>query len=195
MKRVQESIVLTGFTMAIASIFLMAIGNQAFAIEYITYTSEKYKIQFEYPSDWTVTEKTSRFDVAHDIKVMSGPSSFSIEHYDDKESIKWASNIESATEDLLISFPFYMSIFDISTIEDPSYLTIDGQKAGTFLVLMKDKSDSRLKVANQQWIVSAGDRSYQITNMLPATDFDSPENTEIRNHFINSIKFLGNNES
>jgi hypothetical protein len=116
-----------------------------------------------------------------------------IKLHDDPETAYGSSDVETATENLLSGTSFMYS-FDVKTIEDPSYISIEGQKAGTFLVLMTDKSDSRLKVAHQQWNVFVGDHAYQISNIAPTSDFDSPENAEIRNHFINSIKFLGDDE-
>src|SRR5215203_4362090 len=99
MNKVQQ-FVLTGFTMAITSIFLMTIGNHAFAIEYKNYTSEKYKIKFYYPSDWTVTEKTSRFDSGVDISI---EPSYVLKGYftvifgdDDLVTDFGASNVEAA---------------------------------------------------------------------------------------------------
>ena len=146
----------------VTSIFLLlTVGNNAFAIEYTNYISEKYGIQFEYPSDWTVTERTSRFDIG-DIKIESGSLTFFIidrhEHYR-------------------------------TTVEYPSYITIDSLKAGTYLVSLT------YNAALQQWFVLVGNYMYQIMDFEPINDFDSPENTEIRNHFINSIKFLGDIES
>jgi hypothetical protein len=41
---------------------LFAIGkdNYVYTVEYTTYTSEKHGIQFEYPFEWELIEKTSR---------------------------------------------------------------------------------------------------------------------------------------
>ena len=51
MNGVQKSIVLTGFTMAITSILLLTIGNNAFALEY---TNEQCGVSIQYNEDWQV---------------------------------------------------------------------------------------------------------------------------------------------
>jgi hypothetical protein len=79
-----------------------------------------------------------------------------------------------------------------NVIEYPSYLTIDGRKAGTFTYMLKDKSEDLLVSKAKVWIVLARDGYYTLgfgtdheTNL-----FLSPEYTEMRNRFINSIRFL-----
>ena len=47
----QKSIVLTGFIMAITSILLLTIGNNAFALEY---TNEQCGVSIQYNEDWQV---------------------------------------------------------------------------------------------------------------------------------------------
>ncbi|MGH9982211.1 MAG: hypothetical protein ACRD6U_11745 [Nitrososphaeraceae archaeon] len=51
MNGVQKSIVLSGFTMAITSILLLTIGNNAFALEY---TNEQCGVSIQYNEDWQV---------------------------------------------------------------------------------------------------------------------------------------------
>ena len=51
MNKVQKSIVLTVFTMAITSIFFLTIGTPAFAVEY---ANEKCGVSIQYPEDWEV---------------------------------------------------------------------------------------------------------------------------------------------
>jgi hypothetical protein len=75
MNRVQKSIVLTGFTMAIISIILLTIGNHAFAIQY---TNEKCGVSIQYNEEWEVenddykTEKLRSF-----IDISPDPDDFS----------------------------------------------------------------------------------------------------------------------
>ena len=191
MNQIPTLVMFTGLTIIITSVFLIILGNNAFGIEYTNYTSDKYGIQFEYPSNWTVSEKASRFDTG-DITIISGTNYFYIYRQDDPETVSWASDIEKATEMLLSSEQTSREDYT-NTIETPSYLTIDGKKTGTFLLALKLK-DSGVEAGQQFWLVLVGDRVYQIFNMELTRNFDSPENTEIRNHFINSIKFLGDTE-
>ena len=46
-------------------------NNTAFAINFTNYTNAKYNIEFQYSSDWEITEKTSRFDEGADISIDS----------------------------------------------------------------------------------------------------------------------------
>jgi hypothetical protein len=191
MNKTPKSIVLLGFTISITLLFMITVENTSFAIEYKNYTSEKYGIQFEYPSNWTVAEKASRFDTG-DITIKSGTNHFYIYYFNDLETVSRWADVEKATPMWLRSEHNLREDIKM-TIETPSYLTIDKKKAGTFLLALNLKQ-SGLEAAQQFWLVSLGDRIYQIINMELTSNFDSPENTEIRNHFINSIKFLGDNK-
>ncbi len=54
-----------------ACIFLIPLSNVAetSALEYVNYTSYKYKIQFQYPTNWVQSEKISSRDRGPDISV------------------------------------------------------------------------------------------------------------------------------
>ena len=54
-----------------ASIFLTLLlnGSDTLALQYVNYTSYKYKIQFQYPTDWVQSEKLSSHDKGADISV------------------------------------------------------------------------------------------------------------------------------
>jgi hypothetical protein len=192
MNKVQK-FVLGGFTTVITSIILLTIGNNAFAVEYTNYTSEKYKIKFDYPSDWTVTEKISRFDSGPDINIESptlSKGSFNIV-YDDEDLITelGASDIETTTYSMLESET--RGKYDIKIIEKPSFITIDNQKTGTYLITLEEKyEDFPIKRANQKWVTIVGDRFYLLSTMGSTNSFDNPENIEIRDHLLKSIKFL-----
>ena len=165
-------------------------------LQYSNYTSDKYQIQFQCPSDWLIKEKTTRFEEGSDItisnnNIASGQigikfSNDSLEYFD-------TSNLQSATNDLhegLITDP----TFDYRTIESSSFLNIDGQRSGTFLVTFKQKYDTDpITGAQQFWITMVGNNGYMITFVSSPETFDSAENSEIRDHFIKSIKFLGVN--
>jgi|SRR5215211_6496978 len=193
MERVQESIVLASLTITITSMFILIVGNNAFAVEYTNYTSEKYKIQFDYPSDWIVTEKTSRFDSGADISIE--PSStlkgyFTVIFGDDDLVTDFgASNVEAAVYKFLEEQT--RGIYDVRIIEKPSFITIDNQKTGTYLITLEKKYEKYpSKLASQFWLTFVGERGYLISNTALASNFDTPENTGIRDHLIKSIKFL-----
>ncbi|MGE5705100.1 MAG: hypothetical protein ACM3XP_00080, partial [Nitrososphaerales archaeon] len=66
MNTIQQVFVSSGFTIFLTLTFLLSSDNAVFAIEFSNYTSEKYGIQFEYPTDWKINEK-SRFDSGPDM--------------------------------------------------------------------------------------------------------------------------------
>ena len=70
-----------GITAAISLLFLPS-DNQVFAVTFTNYTSDKYQIQFQYPSNWQLTEKQSRFEEGVDIKIqdVSSPTGLIMNH-------------------------------------------------------------------------------------------------------------------
>jgi hypothetical protein len=193
MNNLQQSIVLVGLTIAITSIFLLTIGNHVFAIEYSNYTNEKLGIQFEYPSNWEIIEKTSRFDSGPDIMIYNsnGSSNLNLVVMDNeilslidlKEMIDIG--LELSTEDFSKEF---------KTIEYPSLSTINDKDVGSFLITEEDKyEDFPTKYAKQFWILSFNDKFYNFAFISPTSNFDNPDNMEIRDNFIKSLKFIGDN--
>jgi hypothetical protein len=81
---------------------------------------------------------------------------------------------------------------DTVMIEQPTFVNIDGQKAGTFVLAQKDKyEENAINWGVQMWLVYFGNKSWLISFNAPTTMFDSPKNVEILDNFIKSIKFLG----
>jgi hypothetical protein len=94
--------------------------------------------------------------------------------------------------DVAVNVLFNDSINDYTheytSIEDPSFLSIDGKKVGTFVFSVQDKYDTNaLKWAEQTWIINAVDHGYFISFVAPPQEFDSPGNVGIRDQFIKSI--------
>lgn len=164
----------------------------------INYNSTKYQIAFEYPSDWTVEEKTNRFEEGPSVTVSDltgGGLLFTVGYTEKKDFTEYlgGTNVVSATRN---SFKGLMNVYDYPYefigIESPTFnSTIDGQRAGTYVYTTQDKSESySTKMASQAWTVFVGDHGYYLGFGAPTDIFDSPEATEIRDHFIESIKFL-----
>ena len=176
-------------TTSLSVIILSNIGL-VYAVEFKNYTSEQFKIQFQYPSDWSVDEKMSRFDEGADLQISpSSPGTFiTIMYIEDGTELE---DVKAATyESLKQSINDYK--YEFKVIERPSFLEIDNQSAGTFIYSMKDKyEDYAILWGIQHWDIYAGDHGYLILYMTRASSFDNPENVEIRNKFINSIEFLG----
>lgn len=188
---------LTVVVILATSIFLVSLYHNAFAVQNSNYTSDKYQIQLQYPTGWDVTEKQSRFDEGTDLKIESASSpgglilmqylNFTEEPVSDFQTLFYQLYKSSITGD-------YSK--EIKVIEQPSFMTIDGQRAGTYLYTTKDKYEEfASKVAAQNWIVLTGNRGYLLSFGAVSSVFDDPQNTEIRDHFIKSIKFLGMDNS
>jgi hypothetical protein len=172
---------------------LTIITNNVYGIQYLNYSSAKYGIQFQYPSDWAVDEKTGRLDEGADIAVDSPTIS---DGFIIIESVNATGGSGLAFKSHVYSL-FKSAVTDytkeLAVIEKPSFMTIDNQQAGTYLLTNKDKYDeSASKWADQTWIVTMPHHGYVITLASVVDVFDSPITTEIRNHFIKSIKFLSN---
>jgi hypothetical protein len=172
----------------------MANNSEALSPSYSNYTSDKYQIQFQYPSDWEFNEKANRFEEGTDISIRSfDPPGYSI------ITVGRLDNLTSGigSNDLITGFNYVykQAISDytkeISVIEQPSFINIDGQKAGTFLITQKDKyEDNALRLANQLWVVYVGDHGYLISFDSTTDLFDTPKNVKIRDDFIKSIRFI-----
>lgn len=177
---------------AIGFVFLNS--NPVFAVEFSNYTSEKFKISFQYPSDWTIKEPTSRFD---DQKItIDAPSPFihgqiNIALFEDITDISGTDNIQDAAEDLMEGLTEGYTR-DSKIIEKVSALKINEQDTRTFITSSKDAFDSSSKsIGSQIWLVfTEHELGYLIAFMQSASNFDSPKSTEIRDKFINSIRFI-----
>jgi len=177
---------------------VLLIGNLpgVIAVQYSNYTSDKNQIQFQYPSDWLLKEKTNRFEEGPEIQ-LSNPTlpyiNIGISLYNDLFRGFGTKDLQSAVIDFCNEITRDYK-YDYRTIESPTFFNIDGQRSGTCLYTYKDKYETNsVAGAVQNWITFVGGRGYVLDFFATPEDFDSPENTEIRDHFINSIKFLGSN--
>ena len=60
-------------------------GGDTLALEYVNYTSYKYKVQFQYPTNWVQSEKITSHDKGADISV----SKLSKENGNSNGSLFW----------------------------------------------------------------------------------------------------------
>lgn len=179
----------------IACIFLTLLvnGDDALGLEYVNYTSYKYKIQFQYPSDWVQSEKISHHDMGADISVSKDGGS--------NGSLFWIvrGNGTEIGSDLQAGLQHVMKMLNESNapngyeiIQPPSFTTIDGQMAGTFISYLRHRfGDAELETVEQFWLTYVGSADYYLMAfMAPIQSFSNPENVMIRSQFINSIKIL-----
>lgn len=178
-----------GFAIAMILIVLFTIGNgnYVYAVEYTTYTSEKHGIQFEYPFEWELIEKTSRSAEGPGIKI-THPDTIPIITINTMVSIPKTLQLEETLE---LWVEHARNSFETRIIETPSILKIDNQVAGTFVTTDKQKHEQDIPmITSQTWVIPLSNKDYMIIFGTIPENFDNPENIEIRKHFINSIKFL-----
>jgi len=183
----------------LALFFIISNLNDSFALQYSNYTSDKYQIQFQFPSDWLIKEKTNRFDEGADIDISNvdpQKGMIQISLSTGLFAIFGTSDIQSAVKGLYEGITGSQYAYDIRTIELPSFLNIDGQRTGTFLVTVKQKYEaSPVTLAVQTWLTFLGDNGYEIKYMSIPEHFDNADNLEIRDRLINSVHFLGQSNS
>jgi hypothetical protein len=164
--------------------------SESLPIEYKNYTSDKYQIQFQYPSNWALKEKSNRFEQGSDISIKVGNKSalghIGISIAGNNSGVDLWTVLTTVHEETLSNFDK-----DVRSIEAPSISEIGGHKAGTFVIAFNQKyiPDPDIR-GSQIWITSNGNKVYTINFMSNSSIFDTPVYTQIRDHFIKSIKFV-----
>lgn len=183
----------------IACIFLTLLlnGGDTLALEYVNYTSYKYKVQFQYPTNWVQSEKITSHDKGADISV----SKLSKENGNSNGSLFWIvlGNDTAIGSDLQAGLQHVMKMLNDSNapnkyeiIQPPSFTTIDGQMTGTFISYSRHRfGDAELETVEQFWLTYVGSVDYYLMAFIaPIQSFSNPDNVIIRNQLINSIKLL-----
>ena len=169
--------------------------NSSFALQYTNYLSEKYQIGFQYPSDWTIKEKSNNLEVGTEIDVSDkkiGDGKIGIHFYDDLLEGFGSTDFEFAFSDFYKHRITDDLKFEYKTIQPPSLLEIDGHKTGSFHIMFTQKDEiDPISGEVQYWITFVGENGYMIEFLSIPENFDTPDNTEVRDHFISSINFLG----
>jgi hypothetical protein len=171
-------------------------NSKSLPIDYTNYTSDKYHIQFEYPLNWIPEKNTNEFEGGSFISNPEDASDqINFAFMNDFSKDLPTSDIEYGTKfihDGLLNSAKY----EVQSINSPSLVKIDGKTAGTFVSTLKERfSTNPIAETGQYWLTKVGNNGYFMVFKSTKEKFDSPENTEIRNHFIKSIKFLGNNNA
>jgi hypothetical protein len=139
--------------------------DKTYAATYSNYTSDKYKIQFEHPSDWQVIEKKSRFDEGTDIQINSPSISdgFILIQFMNRSAFQ-GMDLRSAVYHLFKESITSDYSKDYKVIEQPTFSSIDNQTSGTWLVTSKDKyEENALRWAEQRWLVETPNNGYLIS--------------------------------
>jgi len=164
-------------------------------LEYTNYLSEKYQIAFQYPSDWTIKEKSNKLEEGTEIDVSNkkiGNGKIEIHFYDDLLEGFGSTDFEFAFSDFYKHRIMEDLNFEYKTIQPPSLLEIDGHKTGSFHIMFSQKDEiDPISGEVQYWITFVGENGYMIEFLSIPENFDTPDNTEMRDRFISSINFLG----
>ena len=169
--------------------------NVSFALQYTDYLSEKYQIAFQYPSDWTINEKSNKLEEGTEIDVSDkeiGDGKIGIHFYDDLLEVFGSTDFDFAFSDFYKHRTADDHKFEYKTIQPPSLLEIDGHKTGSFHIMFSQKDEiDPISGEVQYWITFVGENGYMIEFLSIPENFDTPDNTEMRDRFISSIDFLG----
>ena len=169
--------------------------NVSFALQYTDYLSEKYQIAFQYPSDWKLEEKSNKLKEGTEIEVSDkeiGDGKIGIHFYDDLLEGFGSTDFDFAFSDFYKHRTADDHKFEYKTIQPPSLLEIDGHKTGSFHIMFSQKDENDpISGEVQYWITFVGENGYMIEFLSIPENFDTPDNTEMRDRFISSIDFLG----
>lgn len=178
-------------------VFFIPSINGSFALQFTDYSSEKYQIQFQYPSDWLIKEKANRSDEGAQIDISNkkiAAGKLRIHFYDDLLESFGTSNLDAAFTKFYSATTTDDNEYEFKIIESPSFVTIDSQRTGSFLLMFKQNNEvDPITGAVKYWITFVGNSGYKMEFMATPENFDTPDNIEIRDQFIESIVFLGQN--
>jgi len=178
----------------------LEVQNSTETLAYLPYTNQELGIAFEYPSDWKVEEKTSRFDGDADVQVYSGLN-----------SIKYVKDKTGAGDTGFFDLDSMATMAQNALTQDPNKslvetvdldkYKIDNKDTATFLIKTEESfgesSFLSLDFATQIFIVDVDNRFDTIMYQDTVTKFDTPESQEKLNHMLNSFRFINsenNNE-
>src|SRR5574341_1947439 len=101
---------------------------------YVNYTSYKFKVQFQYPSTWTQSEKLTDKE--------SGPDIWVTNYSKESSAVFWVSggndthlgsDLQTGIKNLNLTLMKKYANNSYRTIEPPAISTIDGMMAATFM--------------------------------------------------------------
>ncbi len=190
MNNIQKSVILTGFIISFIMIIFSTPKNNIFAVEYDTYTSESLNIEFQFPSNWKLDDEDNQQIVLKD------PNDSSIMITITKDPFnrgKGEYRLQSFTDEILEITKEYPSI---KIIQNSIPISTENLEMQTFLITDEDKDNNNEIMPFQYWTFIADGYQYEIIfEQSSLSKFNSPENTELINHFIKSVKFRGDGQS
>ncbi|MGH9997947.1 MAG: hypothetical protein ACRD7F_08045, partial [Nitrososphaeraceae archaeon] len=133
----KRKLVIGAFILSNLIIFLPNI-NGSFALQFTDYTSEKYQIQFQYPSDWLIKEKANRSDEGAEIDISNkkiAAGKLRIHFYDDLLESFGTTNLDAAFTKFYSATTTDDNEYEFKIIESPSFGSVDSQRTGSFLLM------------------------------------------------------------
>ncbi len=174
--------------------FCISNVNASSALQYTNYLSEKYQIAFQYPSNWTIEEKSNEFEDGTEIEVSDneiGNGKIGIHFYDNLLEDFGSTDFDFAFSDFYKHRITDDLKFEYKTIQPPTILEIDGHKTGSFHITFSQKDEiDPISGEVQYWLTFVGKNGYMIEFLSIPENFDTPDNSEMRDRFISSIDFL-----
>ena len=188
MNKISKSAILAVFfIVSIMVIIYFTSGSYVFAIEYNTYTSKTFGIEFQYSSDW----KIDSIDEDKGVIIIEDPndSSKEIAIYKDLfHEGKGEHDLQSFTDENLA----LLKELSFKIIQKPVLISTENLEMQTFLTTNEDNNEIK---AVQHWTFIGNGHEYVIRFFSPVSKFNSPVNTEILDPFIKSIKIISANKN
>jgi hypothetical protein len=180
-------------------VFFIPSINGSFALQFANYNSEKYQIQFQYPSDWQIKEKANRFDEGSEIDISNkkiAEGKLRIHFYNDLLEGFGSTNLDAVFTKFFTATTTDDYEYEYKIIESPSFVSIDSQRTGSFLMTFKQKNEiDPITGAVKYWMTFVSNSGYKMEFMATPENFNSSDNIQIRDKFIESIVFLGHNDA
>jgi hypothetical protein len=173
--------------------------SETLALKYANFTRDQYQIQFQYPSDWVFEEKANGLKEESEIDVSNkkiGTGEIAIHYYNDLLKSFNTPNFDHLFSDFYNERSSDNSRYEYRTVKPLSFFNVDGQKTGSFLVIFKEKAQvDPIGVEVQYWITFVGNTGYVLEFLSTPENFNTSENLEIRDRFIQSINFIGSSNT
>lgn len=178
----------------------LEINNESLNIErtaYTIYSNSSLGISFEYPSDWTLTEKQYLFDVGEpDVQVseFEFPSVYRMFNYiNSSEEIEQDLNRGLDIEEITKAYKDHLiSKYELANVTESPVLQkyiIGNYLVGTFILNTNDEMLGST-VTQQIFLIERGDQINILEYITLEDDFWSKERQEILNHIIKSFRFI-----
>jgi hypothetical protein len=173
------------------------VSNQIQNITWKTYSNSKFGFSIEYPLSWVIKEKTNRFEPGLDleIKFSGDPSNSSYGKFtfnggkptliDDIATVTELGKKQSLDNNFYVNYEPHL-VEDVNI----SKYVIDGEKSGSFTYSTSTIGSDYASLGSEIVDTIHNGDLYIFQYIANANHFDDIQNTAIRTHMFNSIKWL-----